>query len=98
MTEIDSDGSLSVSEGGRFGGRSMLVVAVLIAALVLGATAFLTSGAPRSHLSTLATAAQVSAPSAASLAASRGVGSDERGFWVARSRNGLLARNGDQKM
>jgi hypothetical protein len=98
MTWVDSDETSRASDGGRYGGRRTLVVAASLAALVLGVTALLTAGAPRSHLSRLATAPEASAPSAASLAASRGVGSDQHAFWVARSPSGLLAVNRGQRM
>ncbi len=73
-------------------------MAGLLAALVLGAAAILAAGAPRGQTPTLAMTPEAAAPSPASLAASRGVGSDQHAFWVARSRNGLVAVNTEQRM
>ena len=75
-----------------------MVIAGVLAAVVLGAAAILTAGTPARHLATLATAPVASAPSAASLAASRGVGFDEHAFWASRSRSRLVAVNAGQRL
>jgi predicted Fe-Mo cluster-binding NifX family protein len=95
---MTSEGLLRADESGLAGNRRTLIVAGLLAALALGAAALLAAGAPRWHAPTLATASEATAPSTASLAASRGVGSDQHAFWVARSPNGLVAVNGAQRM
>jgi FG-GAP repeat len=82
----------------RFGNRGTLILAGLLAALILGGAALLASGNPPWHTPTLATAPQAGAPSPATLAASRGIGADQRAFWAAHSRSGLLAVNSRQRM
>jgi hypothetical protein len=82
----------------RFGNRGTLIIAGLLAAVILGGAAMLASGNPPWHTPTLATVPQASAPSPATLAASRGIGADQRAFWAAHHRSGLLAVNGRQRM
>jgi FG-GAP repeat len=82
----------------RFGNRGTLIVAGLLAALALGAAAMFASGNPPWHTVALATAPQAGAPSPATLAASRGVGADQRAFWAAHHRSALLAVNSRQQM
>jgi hypothetical protein len=86
------------SDLARIGNRRTLLLGGLLAALALGAAAILAAGAPPWHTPALTTTPEAAAPSPASLAASRGVGSDQHAFWVARSRNGLLAVNTEQRM
>jgi hypothetical protein len=81
-----------------FGNRGTLIVAGLLAALALGAAAMFASGNPPSHTVALATAPQAGAPSPATLAASRGIGAEQRGFWAAQHPSGLLAVNSRQRM
>lgn len=78
--------------------RRTLFVAALLAALVLGAAGILAAGAPRARTPVLATSAVASAPSLASLAASRGIGSDQRAFWAIHRDHGLLLVNASQRM
>ena len=98
MIGTGSSGLAPPSELARVGNRGTLVLAGLLAAMALGAAAILTTGAAPSHTPTLATTPEAAAPSPASLAASRGVGSDQHAFWVARGRNGLVAVNAGQRM
>lgn len=90
-----TDGEMLRAEPGR---RGTLVVAGLLAALVLGAAGILAAGAPRSRGPILAMSPSASAPSLASLAASRGIGSDQRAFWAARNVDGVLAVSGAQRL
>jgi FG-GAP repeat len=80
------------------GTRGTLIAAGLIAAVVLAAAGLLAAGAPRSRTPILATSPSASAPSLASLAASRGIGSDQRAFWATRNNGALVAVNGEQRM
>jgi hypothetical protein len=95
VTELGSAGTSRDSERSRIG---TLFIAGLLAALVLGAAGILATGAPRARTPVLATSPAASVPSPASLAASRGIGSDQRLFWAAPNRDGLLALSGAQRL
>jgi hypothetical protein len=95
---VGSDGLLRAATPVRLGDRGALIVAGLLAALALGVAAIVAGRAPGWHASTGVTSREIATPSPASMAASRGVGSDQRAFWIARSRGGLVAVNSAQRL
>ncbi len=85
-------------DAGRLGGRVPLILAGLLAVLALGVAAVLTTAGGGAPALKQSAASATAGPSVASLAASRGVGADQRAFWASGSRNRLLAVNRAQHM
>lgn len=96
--EVGRDVLLRAPVRGRLGDRGTLLIAGLLAALALITTAVFTGGIPIGRAPALSASQVPSAPSPATLAASRGIGADQHAFWATRSDHGLRTTNGAQQM